>query len=315
MNFTVTSKGRQFDRLAIMYFGDSEVWRTSTAEPTTNGIRWVYIKDMSEFMYFWNSPQKLIFDLGNLIDSTYTGAFNTTLTAAFFTSQETVEPAALIIPISARNGAASAASLFTLPSDNATNTISFPRNANRAVFSVSACGQATEEFWWSNVLQSDINTFVPYDGVLYGYSPFREVQVLIDGQLAGVQWPFPVIFTGGVVPGLNRPIVGIDAFDLREHEIDITPWLPLLCNGAEHTFEIRVAGILDDGKNSGTITETVGSSWYVTGKIFVWLDEDLESVTTGWAPTLFLPIPEISVSQSLTRTPPAPTRPLATQQT
>jgi hypothetical protein len=301
MNFTVTSKGRQFDRLAIMYFGDSEVWRTSTAEPTTNGIRWEYIKDMSEFMYFWNSPQKLIFDLGNLIDSTYTGAFNTTLTATFFTSQETVEPAALIIPISARNGAASAASLFTLPSDNATNTISFPRNANRAVFSVSACGQSTEEFWWSNVLQSDINTFIPYDGVLYGYSPFREVQVLIDGQLAGVQWPFPVIFTGGVVPGLHSPIVGIEAFDLREHEIDITPWLPLLCNGAEHTFEIRVAGILDDGKNSGTITETVGSSWYVTGKIFVWLDEDSESVTTGWAPTLFLPTPEISVSQSLTQ--------------
>jgi hypothetical protein len=284
-----------------MYFGDSEVWRTSTAEPTTNGIRWEYIKDMSEFMYFWNSPQKLIFDLGNLIDSTYTGAFNTTLTATFFTSQETVEPAALIIPISARNGAASAASLFTLPSDNATNTISFPRNANRAVFSVSACGQSTEEFWWSNVLQSDINTFIPYDGVLYGYSPFREVQVLIDGQLAGVQWPFPVIFTGGVVPGLHRPVVGIEAFDLREHEIDITPWLPLLCNGAEHTFEIRVAGILDDGKNSGTITETVGSSWYVTGKIFVWLDEDSESVTTGWAPTIFLPTPEISVSQSLTQ--------------
>jgi hypothetical protein len=101
---------------------------------------------MSEFMYFWNSPQKLIFDLGNLIDSTYTGAFNTTLTATFFTSQETVEPAALIIPISARNGAASAASLFTLPSNNATNTISFPRNTNRAVFSVSACGQSTEEF-------------------------------------------------------------------------------------------------------------------------------------------------------------------------
>jgi hypothetical protein len=196
MNFTVTSKGRQFDRLALMYFGDTEVWRTSTAEPTTNGIEWTYIKDMTEFMYFWESPQTLIFDLGNLVDSTYTGLFNTTLTATFFTSQDTVKPADLIIPISARNGASNSASLFTLPSDNATNTISFPRNVNRAVFSISACGQETEEFWWSNVLQSDIETFEPYDGTLYGYSPFREVQILIDGQLAGVQWPFPVIFTG-----------------------------------------------------------------------------------------------------------------------
>jgi hypothetical protein len=300
MNFTVTSKGRQFDRLALMYFNDTEVWRTSTAEPTASGIRWEYIKDMTEFMYFWDSPQKLIFDLGNLVDSTYTGLYNTTLTATFFTAQETVEPADLIIPISARQGAANAASVFMLPSVNASNTISFPRNANRAVFTVSACGQSTEEFWWSNVLQSDIDAFLPYDGVLYGYSPFREVQVLIDGHLAGVQWPFPVIFTGGVVPGLWRPIVGLDAFDLREHEIDITPWLPLLSDGEQHTFEIRVAGIIDDGKRNGYLTPTVGSSWYVTGKIFLWLDDE-HSITTGYSPSVYEPAPLISLSQSYTQ--------------
>lgn len=300
MNFTVTSRGRQFDRLALMYFNDTEVWRTSTAEPTQSGIRWEYIKDMTEFMYFWKSPQKLIFDLGNLIDATYTGPFNTTLTATFFVAQETVDPADLILPISARQGSANAASVFMLPSANASNTISFPRNANRAVFTVSACGQSTEEFWWSNVLQSNINTFVPYDGTLYGYSPFREVQVLIDGQLAGVQWPFPVIFTGGVVPGLWRPIVGLDAFDLREHEIDITPWLPLLSDGTQHTFEIRVAGIIDDGKKSGYLTPTVGSSWYVTGKIFLWLDGE-HSITTGYKASIYEPAPLISLSQSYTQ--------------
>ncbi|KAK0116870.1 hypothetical protein ONS96_012717 [Cadophora gregata f. sp. sojae] len=301
MNFTVTSRGRQFDRLALMYFGDTEVWRTSTAEPTVNGIRWEYIKDMSEYLYFWNSPQTIIFDLGNLINDIYTGPFNTTLSATFFMSQDTVDPASLIIPISARKGAANAASVFTLPTDNATNTIIFPRNASRAVFSVSACGQATEEFWWSNALQSDVNTFIPVVGTLYGYSPFREVQVLIDGQLAGVHWPFPVIFTGGVVPGLWRPIVGIDAFDLREHEIDITPWLPTLSDGREHTFEIRVVGIVDDGKSGGSLTDSVGNSWLVTGKVFVWLDSDSKSITTGKAPTTHLPKPIISLSQSLTQ--------------
>ncbi|TAQ91493.1 hypothetical protein B7494_g260 [Chlorociboria aeruginascens] len=301
MNFTVTSEGRQYDRLALMYFNDTEVFRTSTAEPTVNGIEWTYVKDMSEYLYIWNSPQTLIFDLGNLINDIYTAAYNTTLTATFFTAESTVAPADLIIPVSARNGDINSPSVFTLPSDNATNTVSFPRNVNRAVFSVLACGQATEEFWWGNVLQSDVETFEPYDGTLYGYSPFREVQILIDGQLAGVQWPFPIIFTGGVVPGLWRPIVGLDAFDLREHEIDITPWLPILCDGAEHTFEIRVAGIIDDGETGGTITETVGSSWYVTGKVFVWLDEDETSITTGKAPTILLPKPVITLSQSLTQ--------------
>ncbi|ESZ95746.1 putative Peptide-N4-(N-acetyl-beta-glucosaminyl)asparagine amidase A [Sclerotinia borealis F-4128] len=300
MNFTVTSSGRQFDRLALMYFGNSEVWRTSTAEPTTAGIRWEYFKDMTEYLYFWNLPQTIIFDLGNLIDSTYTGDYNTTLTATFFTSQETIEPADLILPVSARQGAEDAGSVFTLPGDNATNTISFPQNANRAVFSISACGQSAEEFWWGNVLQSNIETFEDYDGTLYGYSPFREVQVLIDGQLAGVQWPFPVVFTGGIVPGLWRPIVGLDAFDLREHEIDITPWLAILCDGSEHTFEIRVAGILDDGEGSGTLIDTVDSYWLVTGKIFIWLDSN-DSVTTGTAPTISLPAPIITTSQLLTQ--------------
>ena len=37
-NLTVTSAGRQYDRLAVAYFGSTEIWRTSTAEPTTDGI-------------------------------------------------------------------------------------------------------------------------------------------------------------------------------------------------------------------------------------------------------------------------------------
>ncbi|KAJ4396671.1 hypothetical protein N0V93_000892 [Gnomoniopsis smithogilvyi] len=305
INFTVVSEGRQFDRLALMYFNDTEVWRTSTAEPTTApGIRWTYLKDMTEYLSLWNSPQKLIFDLGNLITDVYTGDFNTTLTATFFLDDSvdvaTASPADLIIPISARQSASDGVSQFTLPADNATNTIAFPQNVKRAVFSVSANGQSTEEFWWSNVLQSDVSAFAATAGTFYGYSPWREVQVFIDGQLAGVDWPFPVIFTGGVVPSLHRPIVGPDAFDLKEHEIDITPWLGVLCDGANHTFTIYVAGLLDNGGSEATITQTVGSSWYVTGKIFVWLDSDADSITTGTAPVISAGEPEITVSQSLT---------------
>lgn len=287
-----------------MYLNDTEVWRTSTAEPTAHpGIRWTYLKDMTEYLSLWNSPEKIIFDLGNLITDVYTGSFNTTLTATFFNDEvdvATAAPADLIIPISARKSASDGVSQFTLPADNATNTISFPQNVNRAVFSVSANGQASEEFWWSNVLQSDTSSFSATAGDFTGYSPWREVQVLIDGQLAGVQWPFPVVFTGGVVPSLHRPVVGPDAFDLKEHEIDITPWLPLLCDGNSHTFTIYVAGLLNDGGSEATITQTVAASWYVTGKIFVWLDDE-GSVTTGSTPVVEASTPSISVSSLLTQ--------------
>ncbi|KAI0891359.1 hypothetical protein F4806DRAFT_506585 [Annulohypoxylon nitens] len=304
MNFTVVSQGRQFDRLALMYFGDTEVWRTSTAEPTQPpGIHWTFLKDMTEYLYFWKSPQKLIFDLGNLVDDKYTGSFNATLTATFFLANVTTDnrsPADVIVPISARKGAENGASHFTLPAENATNTISFPQNVNRAVFSISANGQASEEFWWGNVLQSDVNTFSQTTGELLGLSPFREVQLFIDDTLAGIQWPFPVIFTGGVVPSLHRPIVGLQAFDLREHQIDITPFLPQLCDGAAHTFTIKVAGLDDRGHASIALTDTVNDSWYVTGKIFLWLDEE-GSVTTGVSPVVEYDEPTITLSRRVTQ--------------
>ncbi|KAL8392700.1 hypothetical protein RB595_002769 [Gaeumannomyces hyphopodioides] len=305
MNFTVVSEGRQFDRLAIMYLNDTEVWRTSTAEPVAPpGIRWEYHKDMTPYLAFWKTPQTVIFDLGNLIDDTYNGTFNATLTATFFRDDArtaAAAPADLIIPITGRRGSqvVNPASVFVVPEQDARATVAaFPRNANRAVLSVSACGQAAEEFWWSNFLDSDVAAFNDTVGMAYGYSPFREVQALIDGNLAGVTWPFPVVFTGGVVPSLHRPVVGLQAFDMREHEIDITPWLPLLCDGNPHSISFVVSGLHDDGGTKAGLTDKVNSNWPVTGKIFVWLDEP-GSVTTGTAPKVQGLDPSIAISHRL----------------
>lgn len=301
INFTVTSAGRQFDRLAVMYLGDTEIFRTSTAEPTKDGIIWTYAKDMSAYVSLFNSPQKIIFDLGNIVDDTYTGLWNITLTANFFTAESDIAPADLIIPVSARKSAENAASAFVVPETRAINTFTVPQNAKKAVFAVSACGQATEEFWWSNVLTSDSNTF-GNDAMLYGHSAFREIQIVIDGHLAGVSWPFPVIFTGGIVPGFWRPIVGIDAFDLREDEIDITPFIPMLSDGKDHSFEIIVLGIDDDGHGKPTAQGTVGSNWVVTGKIFLWLDSDSTTATTGMPPTISAPEPSIKLQSATHKT-------------
>jgi hypothetical protein len=298
-NLTVTSAGRQFDRLALMFLNDTEIWRTSTAEPTANGIIWTYVKDMTNYISLFKEPQKIIFDLGNIVDDTYTGSWYTTLTATFFTEETSFEPADVIIPVSAHKSSSDLSSAFVVPDSPAINIITIPQNVKKAVFSISACGQAAEEFWWSNVLSSDTNVF--NGTTLYGYSPFRELQLIIDGNLAGVAWPFPVIFTGGIVPGFWRPVVGIDAFDLREDEIDVTAFLPLLCDGKEHSFEIRVAGISDDGQGNGVLVDTVGSNWVVTGKLFIWLDSE-DHITTGTIPTISSPAPALKVSSSTTKT-------------
>ncbi|CAG8265697.1 unnamed protein product [Penicillium nalgiovense] len=292
INLTVTSRGKQFDRLALMYLGDIEVFRTSTAEPIANGIVWTYIKEMSQYNSLWKSPQKLISDLGNIINDVYTGSFNATLTAHFSEGQN-VKTADMILPISAKKSAANSPSAFQLPTDNTTVMYEIPAAASRAVVSISACGQSEEEFWCTV-------------GGLYGYTPFREVQLYIDGILAGLVWPLPIIFTGGVAPGYWRPVVGTDAFDLRQPEIDISPFLPMVQDGKQHSFEIRITGLNVSADGSAAFANTVGSYWVVTGSIFIYIDDNSSDSKATIAPDkngpiVDAPLPVFAVTRNLVR--------------
>jgi len=106
---------------------------------------------MSWALTLFKEPQKLIFDLGDLIDGTYTGNYNVTLTSTFFTSEDTVAPADEILPIISRMGAQNQSSDFSFPGQNASSPIALPRNLKRAAVSIAATGQIGEESWYTNV--------------------------------------------------------------------------------------------------------------------------------------------------------------------
>lgn len=273
---SVTSEGINYDRLGLIFFGDIEVWRTTTAMPTRTGIYWNYQKDMTVYDTLLRAEQKVIFEMDNIYDSVFTGAYNVTITALYYNDlyPEPLTPADIILPITSQSSAENASSVFSVPDGNATVSLSFPENVERAVVSIFASGNGAEEFWYANVPTEYEETFGS-NNTLYGYGPWREVQLLIDGKLAGISWPFPTIFTGGISPGLWVPIVGVDTYDLPSFEIDISPWLGLLCNGHNHTFQLKVVGY-----DSETILGTVGSNWWITGAVFIWSDVK-GSHTTG----------------------------------
>ncbi|TGJ85445.1 hypothetical protein E0Z10_g3297 [Xylaria hypoxylon] len=282
-NLSVVSRGRQYDRLATLWLGDVEVWRTSTAMPTQTGIHWSFQKDMTIWDTLLRSQdsQKIIFELNNVIDGDrYTGFFNATLEALYFDdvyeSKGGLHPAEHIYAISTHSSSRNTTSLFSLPGDSGAVNLTLPQNAKTVVVSIMASGNAAEEFWFTNVPTEYINTFPGNEGWLYGYSPFREVQLLIDNQLAGVSWPFPILFTGGVNPGAWRPIVGIDAYELPSFEIDVTPWLGLLTDGESHSFALRVVGYVTSAEDG---IGPVGENWWVSGSVFVWIDEAGEQTT------------------------------------
>ncbi|KAH8925071.1 hypothetical protein BT69DRAFT_1260721 [Atractiella rhizophila] len=271
LNITVTSNGTQFDRLGLLYLNDVEIWRTSTAEPTRAGIIWTVVKDVSKYIPLLKNPGTLLFDEGNLIDNTYTGIFHTIVTATFYGSTKTFpvpETADLILPLSRQQTDEGQGSVFSTPPSGQTN-VTFPINAAEAYVEIFASGNSNEEFWYTNA----VNEALPYfpDGALLGNGPYREAQLFIDSKLAGVAYVFPVIYTGGIILSIWRPMAAYGAFDAPTYWIDITPFLPLLTDSKPHNFTLSVAG---QGPE-----RTTYANWFISGNIVVKLDKSPKRTT------------------------------------
>src|SRR5215475_12244977 len=90
-----------------------------------------------------------------------------------------------------------------------------------------------DEFWYNRSPK-------PEDAEEKAFGPFREIQILVDSHLAGIIWPVPVVYTGGMIPTLWRPLVDAGAFDLFAYQIDLTPFAALLSNGKQHTISFEL---------------------------------------------------------------------------
>jgi len=121
-----------------------------------------------------------------------------------------------------------------------TGTVTVPRNSERLLAEVYATGSGggCEEFWYLTAPASS-GYGCPADP-----GPYREVQVLLDGQLAGIAEPYPHIYTGGWGdPFLWYVLPAPRAFDIHPITYDLTPYLPLLTDGAAHQVAVHVVGV------------------------------------------------------------------------
>jgi len=258
-NLTTTSIGKQYDRLGRLYLNDVEIWRTSTAEPTKVGIIWTVTRDVSKYIPLLSSGGSLRLDIGNIVDKSLnlTGSFEVTLSAKFYPPTEQFpasKKADKIINLG--HGTGSRMSQF----------LTFPPNLETAFLEVFASGADKEEFWYTNVPDEYMKKIDPNNkgDVVLGKGSFREVQVWIDGLLAGFAYPFPVIYTGGIIMSWWRPIAAIGAFDAPSYIIDISPFVPYLSDSKAHNFTLVVLG---QGVNS-----SINSEWFFSGSVFVTLD-------------------------------------------
>ncbi|MER6068160.1 peptide-N4-asparagine amidase [Streptomyces sp. NPDC001817] len=243
-------KGRQYDRLGYLHVGGVEILRTSTPEPSPDGIAWHVEKDVTRYSDTFRGPQGVEMLIGNVVDDTYTGVIDVHVTLTFYAgrpSQRTPDR------------------VLTLADTPDGTTLTTPRNSERIVAEVYATGSGggCEEFWYLTVA----------DPASYSckadHGPYREVQIKVDGQLAGIAAPFPNVWTGGWSnPFLWYVIPAPGAFDVRPIEYDLTPFAGLLNDGRPHRVEVSVVGV-----------PAGQSGWSTPVNVLVWQDMHRAHVT------------------------------------
>lgn len=270
LNLTVTSNGTQYDRLATFTFQEVEIWRSSTPEPTQgDGIIWTYLKDVTRYTPLFAKAGTFIMELDNIVETGLDGEYAATLLATFYESSilhPTAPQANTIIPLATLSDTSTATA--SVPPQFTINA-TVPQNAVQIYAELYASGNSEEEFWYYNTANEYLNNLPP--GTTYGDGPFREVRLLVDGQIAGAALPYAVIFTGGIIPTAWRPITSYGALDLPTYFLDLTPFVPLLTDGKPHTFAIDVVSAETD--------HSINGNWYVSGNLQVVTDPSSKPTT------------------------------------
>uniref|UniRef100_A0A060TCW1 ARAD1D42658p n=1 Tax=Blastobotrys adeninivorans TaxID=409370 RepID=A0A060TCW1_BLAAD len=276
LELRASTSGTQFDRLGHVYLGGAEIWRTSTAEPGKRDIKWSYVKDVSAYTSLFRKRNDLVVQLDNIVNEQYTGVISVQLIAKYYNVptkneiktiydwyQSMPVQATKVIPIRPVNVEPNQPFLWQFPRDDIISTPlnEINENTTRVVVDVFASGNAGEEFWYTHV-EKRFGDLLGLPGEDFGrFGPLRFVEVYIDDELAGNIVPFPVIYTGGISPGLWNAIVGINAYDVPSYRVDLTPFLPRLLQRRSR-LRLVVSNGLGDVKTD--------NNWLINANVMVW---------------------------------------------
>ncbi|MET9431395.1 peptide-N4-asparagine amidase [Streptomyces sp. NPDC003036] len=244
-------KGRQYDRLGNLTLGGVEIFRTSTPQPSPDGITWSVEKDVTRYGDTLRRPGPVEMLIGNVVNDTYTGVIDVTVTLTFYASPEGGPGPSADVPDR------------VIPLD--TPSPPLPRNSERILAEVYATGSGggCEEYWYLSVPDAAPYSCKASDG------PHREVRISVDGRLAGIAAPFPTVWTGGWSnPFLWYVTPAPRAFDVKPVVYDLTPFAALLNDGRPHRIEVTVAGV-----------PAGAPGWSTPTNLLLWQDEGREAVT------------------------------------
>lgn len=237
-DFSVTA-GRQFDRTATLWLGGVNIYFGTTQEPSaTVSPSWHVERDLTDYDALLRNAGKGQAVIGNIVNGTYTGVIHGSARLLFYPASLLAPPAPApdaVYPL----GADPIGNTTTLNTadDKLAKTLTLPRNVVRAYLDVFAQSQSGDEFWYTCVPDQYAAQTQECGG-----GNFREAEVSIDGQPAGVAPVYPWIYTGGIDPYLWRPTPGVQTLNFMPYRVDLTPFAGQLSDGNPHEVAVNVAG-------------------------------------------------------------------------
>jgi hypothetical protein len=252
-DFTVTA-GRQFDRTAKFFLGGVSLYFGTTAEPRASlSPSWHVESDVTDLSALFRSAQNGFANLGNFVGVSggvsFTGIIFANAQLEFYPASFAGGDRTPTIPdvVIGLQGDGDGATLNTTGSQ-LSKTLTLPTNVESAYLDVVAQSQSNDEFWYLCV-PDDLAAALQS----CGSTGFRETEVSIDGQPAGVAPVYPWIYTGGIDPFLWEPIPGVQTLNFKPYRVDLTPFAGLLSNGQQHTIALSVF----NANNNFVVTATL----------------------------------------------------------
>lgn len=234
-DFSVTA-GRQYDRTATLWLDGVNLYYGTTQEPSaTVSPHWRVERDLTDYSALLRNAGQGQAIIGNLVNGTYTGVIHGSARLLFYPGGGAADAPDAVYPLGADPVGNTA--VLNSASDHLAKTLTLPRNVVRAYLDVFTQSQGGDEFWYTCV--PDAYAQETYE---CGGGNFREAQVSIDGQPAGVAPVLPWIYTGGIDPYLWRPTPGVQTLNFMPYRVDLTPFAGLLSDGAPHEVALSVAG-------------------------------------------------------------------------
>ncbi|MGB6133399.1 MAG: peptide-N4-asparagine amidase [Acidobacteriaceae bacterium] len=265
-DFTVTA-GTQYDRSAAFYLGHANIYYGTTAEPRTAlSPSWHVERDVTDLSAIFKSAQTGEANLGNFVgvyDGTnYNGIIYANAALEFYPAdfRNPAPPVPdIVIPV---NGTGGDAGTLNTGSDQITQTLNLPENVESVYLDVITQNQIGDEFWYFCVPNNETG---PLESC--GNTAFREGEVSIDGNPAGVAPVYPWIFTGGIDPFLWEPITGVQTLEFVPYRVNLTPFAGVLGDGDTHTVAVSVYN--------------ANGYFLATANLLVYLDHGKERTTGG----------------------------------